>query len=354
MRKNKRWLWILVLGSSVLATATVWSRGRTPFPHPKHADVDCSVCHPAAAESENLKTSLLPANTSVCSAECHEPSELSKLGWSTIAQRTSGFRAFSHKAHLGLGTGCQDCHGFLVHPDSVAQGRVVNGHPFCRRCHDGVKQSNECDYCHSNLREDRLSDFQRDPSNFKPMDHHPGFIHDHQFQVRLSGKVCRDCHRQEDFCSECHQGTNVEFLVHDRNFLFTHAEAARKNLVDCQACHEVGTFCDDCHRQQGIEPTDHHQPAWVAGGLHAQAARRDMQLCASCHEEDRACASCHSDPDGVLGTQADRNPHPSGFRDDAGHGYWHDDENAACFACHRRPVPATPGSGFCGYCHGSK
>jgi predicted CXXCH cytochrome family protein len=351
MRMNRRSLWVVVLSVSLAGAAIVW--GRIPFPHARHveAGVDCATCHPDAATSENLKTSLVPADTSLCT-DCHEQADLEKWGWTTIPQRTTGFRTFPHKTHLDLGKTCEDCHGAMIHPEWAKEGKGVLGHALCFQCHDGVQHRNECETCHTNLHEMRLSDLEPDPASFQPMSHHPGFLHDHQFQVRLNGHTCVECHRQEDFCSTCHQGVNIVDLVHERNWLYTHPIAARKNLEDCASCHRIESYCTDCHTQNGVIPGDHLQAGWRTG-LHAAVARRDMQLCASCHEQDEVCARCHLDPDGVLGTQAGLNPHPPGFRNDAGHGYWHEDENAACFSCHTVTV-RQPGIGFCGYCHGAK
>jgi hypothetical protein len=187
----------------------------------------------------------------------------------------------------------------------------------------------------------------------KPMDHHPGFLHDHAFASRLDGVKCAQCHRQEDFCSSCHQGENLDFLTHERNWLQTHPVAARKNLNDCSACHDVGVFCTECHASQGVRPGSHAQAGWI-GTLHSQAAHRDITYCASCHdaENEFVCARCHKDTGG-RSDQPNMNIHPSDFRSSIEHGYWHDDRDAACFQCHDQGA-RKPGVGFCGYCHGTK
>ena len=341
----------LVLVASTLLTAGV-SGGTLSFPHAKHieAGAECSTCH-AAAESKNLKTSLLP-KLDAC-VQCHDQAELAKMGFTQAPTRQTGFRKFSHKDHLAQNLTCETCHGALTHPDWAAQGKGVLGHPLCMTCHDGIKASNDCKSCHTSLREGRLHGMERDPSIMKPMDHHPGFLQDHQFTARMDGSKCRDCHRQEDFCSSCHEGDNTVFLTHERNWLFTHPLAARKNLNDCAACHEIGTFCTDCHAAQGVRPGDHAAAGWVEV-VHPQEARKDITVCASCHDSENSfvCARCHRDTGGQ-GDQPTLNIHPPGFKESAGHGYWHEDPNASCFQCHNGG-PRVAGVGFCGYCHGSK
>jgi predicted CXXCH cytochrome family protein len=376
MRKNTLAVLILALVASAAVAFRASGRSPKPFPHAKHleAGLECANCH-AAAESENLKSSLLPT-IEVCQG-CHEESDLKEWGWSKIPARKSGFRNFSHQAHLAQDVTCGSCHstvadrtemgaeggmpaagaaggeGASAHPGEESAPMHTAGHPLCMGCHDGAKQDNRCETCHSSLREGRLNGMERDPSIMKPMDHHPGFLHDHPFAVRLQGNQCRDCHRQEDYCSTCHQGDNVVSMTHERNWLYTHPLAARKNLHDCTSCHEMNTFCTECHQDRGIQPGNHLAPNWISG-LHAEVARRDIENCASCHDAENAfvCATCHHDTGG-RGDQPNRNIHPSDFRDQAGHGYWHDDENAACFECHDQGA-RQPGVGFCGYCHGAK
>ncbi len=356
MRKSTRIAAVLVLAASALLVLRAWSGSRIPFPHAVHqqAGLDCAACH-AAAESKNLKKSLLPASDACGS--CHEKTDFEKWGYSRMPRRHTGFRKFSHEAHLSAGLKCQDCHVAMAAAVGTVE-RPSAGHETCFRCHDGVQHSNACKDCHSDLRQGRLNGFERDPSIMKPMDHHPGFLHSHQFEAQLAGKKCEECHRQEDFCSTCHEGPNVEMMVHERNWLYTHPVAAQKNLANCRSCHEIETFCEDCHVAQGVEPVS-HQTSWASAGggpaanRHAVEARRDIGACAACHETDgdAVCARCHRD-DGIRGNQPELNPHPPGFRQDAGHGYWHEDDAAACFACHTDTHLA--GQGFCGYCHGKK
>lgn len=336
-----------------------FSGGQTPFPHDKHLEAagDCTACHEGVPEATNLDRSYLPT-IETCQG-CHDGNELTGWGWAKITPRTPAIRTFSHAQHREGGAECQACHGGLLDPALLADGRGAPGHAVCMECHDGVRQADECEACHADLREGRLHGFRRDPTQLKPMSHHPGFMHSHEFAVRLDGSGCADCHRQEDFCSSCHQGENLDFLVHSRNWEQTHMIAARKNSSDCSSCHRISEDCTECHAARGVAPGDHFPLArWRSahGGLHAQSARRDISICASCHDEGGAgtesCTGCHRD-DGVRGNQARLNIHPAGFRDDVGKGPWHDDPAAACFDCHPK-LGAPRTSQFCTYCHEEK
>jgi hypothetical protein len=353
MRNRWRTAFILVLGASALVALR--GRGESPkaFPHGRHIaqGLECATCHEGAAQSENLKSGLLP-QLAVC-LQCHDQKELDSWGRGVNPIRHRGVAGFSHKAHLAGGGTCEGCHGALVHPEWAGEGKGVLGHGVCFECHDGTKAPGGCEACHTDLRESRLNGLLRDPAAFKPVDHHPGFIRNHQFQAELDGARCESCHPQESYCVKCHQGDNVDFLVHDPNWNYTHPLAARKNLVGCQSCHSLETFCSDCHATEGIKPGNHLASGWTDGAyLHAQTARRDMEYCASCHDTESmfVCSTCHRD-DGVKGNQPNLNIHPPSFASEASHGYWHDDPAAACFQCHA-PGAREQGVGFCGYCHG--
>ncbi len=354
-----RKLLILALFAACAAAAFPFARGlgreRIPFPHDKHqaAGLECSSCHEGIEQAGDLRGDWLPSPEDCGS--CHDAAKLANWGWSEIPDRESDYRTFPHRAHSGADAGCLTCHGALVDPALAAEGKGVSGHSLCFGCHDGMEQTDQCRDCHTEPLVGRLDGEVRNRTIEKPLDHHPSFRHDHKFAVRLDGAGCAECHRQQDFCSECHQGENVAFLVHPRDWLVTHPPLARKNANDCQACHEIEQDCNECHAAQGAVPASHFPLArWrnnANGGLHAEHARRDIGDCASCHEESGAgyvsCTRCHRDTGG-RGDQARLNIHPSGFRDDAGEGYWHEDRQASCFDCH------TNRTVFCGYCHESR
>ena len=353
MRKNHVVIALSVLAGLASLAAHGWSRDPVPFPHATHleAGAECSTCHEGIEAATDLARSYLPS-LEACGT-CHETGDLEGWGWAAIPVRKSGFRGFSHAAHLGSGSYCTPCHGALVDPAEAAEGLGVPGHAACGACHHEAGQTADCADCHSDLREGRLNGFRRDPTVMKPSSHHPGYLHDHQFAARLEGASCSECHPAHDFCSSCHQGENLDFLAHDRNWIHTHPVEARKNLHSCSACHEVASYCTECHAAQGIKPGNHAAANWAnaaSGGLHAELARRDISICASCHEGEEFvnCTACHADRDPGRGN--DPSVHGSSFGSDAGQGSWHDDPDASCFACHDRNAP----SQFCTYCHSGR
>jgi hypothetical protein len=356
---------ILALGLLAIALPVVrgWSRTPVTFPHDKHlaADLACDDCHKSMADSKDLKQRF-EFDSTAC-ANCHQSEELAAWGFSGPPKgKASGVPLFSHNDHIAAGKACLDCHGALADAALAGTGQGEPGHTVCFECHDNIVKTNDCDFCHEGMREGRLNAMDRDPGIMKPMSHHPAFIHDHQFQVRLDGKGCADCHRQEDFCSTCHQGESVGYLVHPRNWLYEHPVEARKNLPDCSSCHDRATFCTECHLAEGVRPEDHGDQGsaarqrWASpsGGQqeHAIQARRDVGLCAGCHDADNLfiCARCHQATGITQGLR--RSPHGPDFGSNVGHGSWHDEcktESGACFDCHQSDPD------FCGrtVCHGT-
>lgn len=353
MRKNHVFIILSVLAGLALVAAHGQSGGRIPFPHATHveAGAECSTCHEGVEAAGDLTRSYLPS-AEVCGT-CHEASDLETWGWASVPARASGFRGFSHAAHLGGESDCTPCHGALVDATLAGTGQGEPGHATCTACHHEEGPSAECADCHSDLRSGRLNAFRRDPTILKPSSHHPGYLHDHQFAARLEGGTCRECHPSQDFCSDCHEGTNLDVLVHDRNWEHTHPVEARKNVQACTTCHDLQTDCTDCHAAQGVKPGNHSASNWASatfGGLHAELARRDISVCAACHEGEEFinCTSCHADRDPGLGN--DPTVHGTSLRSDAGEGPWHDDPDASCFSCHDRNAP----SQFCSYCHSGR
>ncbi len=255
------------------------------FPHSQHSemDIECETCHENVPESQSAEDHLLPT-TETC-LFCHEEDDLSFYGWEEPKPRHSGFPKYSHKAHLAMkGNVCTHCHGVLIDPTLVGTGKGWPGHDLCWECHDGKQATDACESCHEDI------------ARLRPKDHHVDYVHTHQYSARESGGSCESCHRQSEFCSDCHQGENVLFLTHDRNYLFTHPQEARKQEHDCVSCHDRDLFCVDCHAAEGIAPTNHRPLAGWSRGGHATEARRDITYCASCHPDDGAdCRGCHGE-----------------------------------------------------------
>jgi hypothetical protein len=321
------------------------------FPHDVHseADLDCETCHDVTG-SRDLSVSLLPS-PDVCE-DCHDPEDLETWGLTQFDRPEPRFARFGHATHLEAD--CSTCHGTQAHP---AEMRALAGHDMCFRCHQGATADDACESCHSTPVEGAPAGTWWGLSLQKSSHHKPGYLHSHQFDAMLDGGECGSCHREDLLCSTCHHGENVEYAVHERVWRFTHPQEAMKNLQDCQSCHELEGFCTECHASEGIRPGNHAMAGWVLGmNLHGPAARRDMANCAGCHESDQSTCglstACHRD-DNIQGNQHEQNLHPTGFRDDAGHGPWHEDDGSSCYECHELSSQDT-GIGFCTYCHSLK
>jgi len=212
------------------------------------------------------------------------------------------------------------------------------------------------------------------------------FKKSHKFEARSFDADCIMCHDiNNNSCETCHAANNIQtgadqpfapnnFVddartqkltrAHDLNYRFLHGIDARSKKYDCQSCHQTEIFCATCHQSEGsdfamagIIPASHLKGDFVSpgGGEHGTLARRDIESCIACHDvqgNDPVCLNCHIDSDGINGT----NPrtHAPGFMKNE-EGDWHDTQGSVCYNCHINASPMTPaGTGFCGYCHGSK
>ncbi len=365
------------------------------FNHQVHLSKDvglaCTECH-KAGESNKAVDNLNPKHENCSSCHdvkdekscnfCHFDGPKKKLGGATKEI------LFAHKKHLAQKMECGYCHAG-IEKVKYASDAPNGGYPnmeTCYSCHDGNKQANECEACHTNL------------TNLKPMSHlGSNFLNEHKIIYDASSNTANDncmmCH-SNNFCENCHQpvkyqgqNTPKNFYApyynkdqvtrtdrtalqkltsaHDLNYLYTHGLDARQKSFECKTCHDPVDFCAACHQNGGNLPTGlmpkNHLVAnfttfgvGTGGGVHADLAKRDMESCESCHSvngADPTCVKCHFDNDGISGT----NPrtHESGFMKDE-KGNWHNTRGAVCYTCHTdanaRP-DGMKGVGFCGYCH---
>lgn len=333
---------VLTLAGAIALVAVIASRpaAQKPFSHGQHdyAGVACETCH-QAAESTDLSTSLRP-EPKVC-LECHGADDLEAWGMEVIPRSASGVPLFSHKGHLARGLECRSCHGAILADAATKEAdRTAPGHDLCFGCHDGSEAGRDCEGCHV-------------APIAPPRNHTSGWLHMHGKVVRGGTQDCESCHENQDRCVTCHQGENLDEPAHPRNWTHLHAEEARKNLTTCTSCHGMEESCSECHAAEGIRPGNHMIPGWTAVE-HGAVAKRDVGYCASCHEGDGfLCAGCHRDRDDVRGTESRLNIHGSDWRDQAGHGDWHDDDASNCFLCHSAAT-RDDGEGFCTYCHERK
>ncbi len=251
------------------------------FPHQLHVvemEMECSVCHGAAATSLQSADLLLP-DPSVC-LECHE----NNMGYEKPTAVTPLIAHFPHQTHLNQGVSCATCHGDTTHPSLPEMAT-------CMTCHNGDRAPGTCTTCHE----------EHDP-RFATY-HPPAWISLHSDFARTQIPSCRMCHPTSQAlanpapspsCESCHERENLKFQVHPENFRYLHAEAFATRQMDCASCHRGYQDCLSCHQQQATFPADHLNPAWVNEGLHGTEARINPDRCLVCHgEQSRTCQRCH-------------------------------------------------------------
>ena len=314
------------------------------FSHALHAGengIECLTCHPQAESSATSRDRMMPSmetcgqchdainddqKCGMCHHNLEEPQAIPDPKWQI---------EFNHKKHVAQKLQCEHCHAAVAKTGTLTTANMPTMR-ICLDCHDGSKADKRCALCHG--------------KQIALVDIHSGdWRHQHGNQATIDRTWCEQCHRKEVSCLQCHRGDNLSGNIHDLNYKYTHGLDAQSKEADCRKCHDTESFCDGCHQGQGRMPWRHSTLSWIAE--HGRAAQNDVENCASCHDEaDPTCAraGCHSDADGVRGT----NPR---FHIDSGgllssHGPWHNDSGYFCFRCHVNTH--SPGTGFCGYCHG--
>ncbi len=301
------------------------------FDHQQHLEEGCSSCHPAV-ESIRASEELRPpeARCLDCHADwmrpekpacerCHpgfEPPPFKAPRPQPPGQRPqpSPVLRFSHKAHLGRGSSCADCH--------LAQEGGYELPPM-RRCMACHSKEEGCGVCHLRVPGGQLKT-QLPGGLLKPQDHQPGWSH--TVQARLEADRCHECHPKRD-CLRCHAGHQRPIDIHPADYLLLHRQEARALSRDCSLCHRSESFCQDCHLQAGAHMGGSTStPSWSGQGYHPEgfvdllggtpgplhhryAARRNLRECVSCHRE-ADCIRCHG-----LGASARirANPHPPSY-----------------------------------------
>jgi c(7)-type cytochrome triheme protein len=294
--------------------------------HKFHAakSAECTECH-ASVEKSTLASDNNLGKMAEC-YECHdkETTECSvchvepKEPYSVFANPKREL-IFNHQQHVtDLKIECETCHGD-INKKEYANARVLPPMESCSTCHNGIKASDNCQVCHTDIR------------FIRPADHELGFLRTHKQIVAASSDAnCLMCHTQSS-CQECHEGGHAsktakgnEFEssragsslgtgagqivqnVHSLDYLVTHRFDFKAKSQECQSCHEPETFCVDCHSGSGKAS----RPAWhdVAGftsgtgGLHASMAKKDMESCVVCHassQNDVTCVQCHTSKGGL-------------------------------------------------------
>jgi hypothetical protein len=348
--------------------------------HLNEVGAKCTDCHTEAARSDRASDRLLPRKAAC--GQCHDVEDRSECGkCHHDPARAADFRnperivEFPHRLHLEkAGLSCTDCHLGLDRVDYASRANWP-AMEDCLRCHDNLKAPMDCDNCHSRI------------ESLRPRSHGPAFLREHRAAARSATMPCAKCH-DEGFCQECHLGARLlerkaptdrtapgepqtrgrvpQTLrrQHSLNYRATHPMDAVGKERQCAVCHDTRSFCADCHRARGfddrsVKPRWHGDGGepWILGrvgngGRHAEWARRDIERCTACHDAeggDPSCLQCHVDFDGRQRTDPRTHDRYTGREDDRG---FHRDPGAVCYACHVNT--RRPGTGFCGYCHGTK
>ncbi len=352
------------------------------------AGIECASCHTPEKLTKNASDKMLPTHTECQSCheqEVNEKCAFCHTDESNPVALPNPVREvlFDHQKHVtGQKMECVTCHAGMDKTD-FAEAANMPAMSTCNTCHNDVKATNQCEACHTNLAS--LKPATHMVANFSR--EHARVMGGRTFEAKCQSchteSSCMECHdgtnltkltafEKTGMLSPRKSGMDRPAAlagqnVHDLNYKFTHGIDAKGRASDCQTCHRQEQFCSDCHMEGsaafgGAMPTSHERPGFTmigvgsGGGTHASLAKRDIQRCAACHDTqggDPSCITCHNDVDGLKGT----NPrtHPSGFMK-SNHGDWHTDDAATCYTCHNdanaRPS-GKPGQKFCGYCHGA-
>ncbi len=285
----------LILIMVVLAYAH--SQNMLIFSHKKHftrkhnvPDIDnCFPCHTNMEESKKATDRNLPDMNS-CIEICHNGQEASNecntchLDVDNIEIIPNPEREikFNHKRHSFSKSEegeekftCTFCHKGLEKVDYATKSNL----PImvtCDKCHNGIKASADCNYCHT--------------KQVKPKEHNEQWEHKHALEARVNLSSCESCH-QQDICLDCHYQKNIEPISHDNNYYYTHATDAKLHTTECYLCHLQEDYCQRCHIEEMTMPLNHSISEWRHKD-HKYDAEDDIRNCTICHNES-FCSKCH-------------------------------------------------------------
>lgn len=331
MNSNRR-TWIpLVLMALSGAGCVLFSGGEKAkglaFPHRVHVDegLDCSDCHPGAADGDEPGMPGLPQ----CML-CHKELDAEKPPEKQITTLFEGntFKAvqathlsseviFPHSRHATAVGKCSTCHTDIETNDRIGKEMHISM-AQCMQCHADRLVPQDCATCHREIRRE-----------VEPPSHAHNWKQMHGQVVRAeTGEIadtCSLCH-SESTCVACHM--DVPPPNHN-NFwrLHGHAVAASLDRQNCAACHRPDS-CERCH--QSMLPQS-HSGMW--------GSTKDTH-CMNCHFplSSNGCIVCHkSTPSHDTAT-----PMPS----------WHN-PGMNCRQCHgvTQPLPHVDNGSNCIMCH---
>jgi len=282
---------LIYLGICVLwGMGSVAAATEASFSHKLHTGMGlgCETCHDAAFTSETSADDLIPNFDEVC-LMCHEASDIAKPQFEPVAFKAD----FPHKSHATSAEDCMTCHQGIDQKEATDGTYHLPTGQTCNGCHAGAdvaEQKDDCYQCH-NLE-----------MVLMPANHTVGWKNGHGMTVHMeTAASCGHCHNTETYCTNCHQGDNLDATVHPLNYRKTHGIRAKGNQDNCQTCHQEQAFCVDCHRSEMVIPSNHTYANWVSaeGGRHAKSAQYDLDRCMSCHNDaytESVCMGCHATP----------------------------------------------------------
>jgi predicted CXXCH cytochrome family protein len=188
-----------------------------PFSHKPHLEkqIDCVVCHTAAASSKSASDNLIPAAT-VC-AGCHTDE---RREYQPREPRKTTVTKFSHQIHVKLGpaiaaTVARAIEAKTYLSDDPPPHFEVKKHP-CTGCHRGLAsagttslanfpQMAECLVCHNQIDNPFSCEkcHTQSPEQLKPASHTTGFLDRHS-NKSVEKVGCAVCHGRRFTCLGCH------------------------------------------------------------------------------------------------------------------------------------------------------
>lgn len=183
-----------------------------PFPHGKHSDKTCTVCHHL---DENKA---INAEPSTACLKCHEANDVTP--------------------------DCISCHQTEVMPGYHSNAWRMDHSRIPGQMIETDVHGNDCRMCH------------RDPvcischHTMKPLSHNGFFrLRGHGLQAAIDSQTCKTCH-QERTCIQCHR--EIKPLNHKGRWENSHGRAAPGGLNgpigNCAVCHQPA-WCTRCHNR---------------------------------------------------------------------------------------------------------
>jgi len=259
------------------STATTRNGGSHPAKgswdsHQKHTEelgLACSDCHEVALTSQDASDNLLPSMETCYN--CHDEDETDCTVCHTNPDEAGEYprvddlnAQFAHKVHAKSDEDCMNCHAGIGDKEQAGIINHVPDRDDCTNCHgasDYREDNSRCQQCHTKT------------FDFKPADHNGMWIKSHGVISEVEDETCSHCH-QNNYCTACHQGDNLDRLAHPLNFVNNHGVMARGNKDNCLTCHEEHAFCIDCHQTQLVMPKSHRIDHFAAGDAHQKDMRK--------------------------------------------------------------------------------